>query len=82
MVYEVFYENEATKDLNKLDASVSRRIIKKIDEMSISPSSCDIKKLKSSKYYRLRVGDYRIIFTFENNIIKILKIGNRQNIYR
>ena len=38
-------------------------------------------KLKGSNDYRLRVGDYRIIFIFDRDIIKILKIGHRKNIY-
>ena len=81
MKYQIFYEKEALKELDKLETSISRRIIKKIDEMSENPSSCDIKKLKASDYYRLRVGDYRIIFIFDKDLIKILKIGHRQQIY-
>ena len=81
MGYQIFYEKEALKELDKLEPSISRRIIKKIDEMSENPASCDIKKLKASEDYRLRVGDYRIIFIFDNSHIKILKIGHRQQIY-
>jgi mRNA interferase RelE/StbE len=81
MAYQIFYEKEALKELDKLEPSISRRIIKKIDEMSENPPSCDIKKLKASNDYRLRVGDYRIIFIFERNLIKIIKIGHRQQIY-
>ena len=81
MKYRIFYEKEALKELDKLETSISRRIIKKIDEMSENPSSCDIKKLKASNDYRLRVGDYRIIFLFDKDLIKILKIGHRRNIY-
>jgi len=81
MKYQIIYEKEALKELNKLEPSISRRVIKKIDEMSENISSCDIKKLKASNDYRLRVGDYRIIFIFDKDIIKILKIGHRKNIY-
>ena len=81
MKYQIFYEKEALKELDKLEPSISRRIIKKIDEISENLSSCDIKKLKGSNDYRLRVGDYRIIFIFDRDIIKILKIGHRKNIY-
>ena len=81
MKYQILYEKEALKELDKLEPSISRRIIKKIDEMSENPASCDIKKLKASNDYRLRVGDYRIIFIFDQDLIKILKIGHRQQIY-
>lgn len=81
MKYQILYEKGVLKELDKLEPSISRRIIKKIDEMSENPSSCDTKKLKASDDYRLRVGDYRIIFIFDGDIIKILKIGHRQHIY-
>lgn len=81
MVYQVFYEKEALRELEKLHSSVSRRIIIKIESMAENPSSCDIKKLKSSDYYRLRVGDYRILFIFDSLIIRIFKIGHRKNIW-
>jgi len=81
MRYQILYEKEALKELDKLELSISRRIIKKIEEMSENPSSCDIKKLKASNDYRLRVGDYRIIFLFDKDSIKIIKIGHRQQIY-
>jgi mRNA interferase RelE/StbE len=81
MKYQILYEKEALKELDKLEPSISRRIIKKIDEMSENPSSCDIKKLKASEDYRLRVGDYRVFFIFDKDLIKILKVGHRQQIY-
>lgn len=81
MAYQILYEKEALKELDKLEPSISRRIVKKIEEMGENPSSCDIKKLKASNDYRLRLGDYRIIFIFDKNSIKILKIGHRKNVY-
>jgi len=81
MRYQIFYEKEALKELEKLEASISRRIVKKIEDLSESPGSCDIKKLKASDYFRLRVGDYRVIFIFNKEIIRVLKIGHRQQIY-
>jgi len=81
MGYQILYEKEALKELDKLESSISRRIIRKIDEISENLSSCDIKKLKASSDYRLRVGDYRIIFIFDKNLIKIIKIGHRKQIY-
>ncbi len=81
MKYQILYEKGALKELDRLEPSITRRIIKKIDEMSGNPSSCDIKRLKASNDYRLRVGDYRIIFIFDKHIIKILKIGHRQQMY-
>lgn len=81
MRYQIVYEEEALGELEKLEPSITRRITSKIDKMSENPVSCDIKKLKGSDYYRLRVGDYRVIFIFEDSIIKIFKVGHRKHIY-
>ena len=81
MSYEISYEKKALHDLEKLEPSIYRRIIIAIEELAKDPPSKDIKKLKGTDYYRLRVGDYRAIFVFEGNLIKVLMVGNRQNIY-
>ena len=81
MKYKISYEKEVLEELKALEPSVSRRIVVKIDKMSENSGSCDIKKLKASDYYRLRVGDYRVIFIFDRDFIKILKIGHRKKIY-
>ena len=45
-------------------------------------SSCDVKKMKNLEdHYRLRVGDYRLIFELKDNLVTVLKVGHRQNIY-
>ena len=82
MSYQISYEKRALHELEKLETSISRRIIIAVEGLAQDPSSKDIKKLKGKEdYYRLRVGNYRIIFVFEGSSIKILKIGNRQQIY-
>ncbi len=80
-MYSIEWKEHALKNIEKLDISISRRIIKKIEELSESPFSKEIKKLKNSNDFRLRVGDYRVIFSIEQNTIQILKIGHRKNIY-
>jgi mRNA interferase RelE/StbE len=81
-MYNLEWKEHALKELEKIEPSISRRIIKKVEEMVQNPLSCDIKKLKGySNYYRLRAGDYRIIFEMSKNLITILKVGHRQNIY-
>ena len=71
----------AWEELGKLEAPVARRILKKIDELIKDPHSGDIKRLKGMTAFRLRVGDYRVIFEVESNTIFILKVGHRKNIY-
>jgi mRNA interferase RelE/StbE len=81
IMYKIDWKEGAFKDLEKLEASVSRRIFKKVDELSEDPFSKDIKRLKGRDDFRLRVGDYRVLFLIEGEIIQILKVGHRKNIY-
>lgn len=81
MIFKIVWDEKAYDELNKLESSISRRIYKKIDEMSEDPFSKDIKRLKGSDDYRLRVGDYRVILSIFQGTIQILKVGHRKNIY-
>lgn len=82
MTFTIEWKENALKDLEKLEIAVSRRIYKKIDELSKDPFSLDIKRLKGINAFRLRIGDYRILFDTQGNTIIILKVGHRRNIYK
>ena len=83
MSYKITWDNKAYNSLQKLDLFLSRRIVKLIREFSDNPYAKDVRKLKGEKAFRLRAGDYRIILDIdhENQVIKILRIGHRKNIY-
>ena len=81
MMYNIEWKENAFRELEKLEGSLARRILKKVDELSENPFSRDIKRLKGCNDFRLRVGDYRVIFSIEQNTIQILKVGHRKNIY-
>jgi mRNA interferase RelE/StbE len=68
----------------KLPPAVSSRIEAKIDEMELRLKSFPHHRLKGHDRYRLRVGDYRIICTFDaaKNVIHLLATGHRREIYR
>ena len=80
-MYNIEWKEHALQNLEKLENSIARRIIKKVEELSENLFSKDIKKLKGGNDFRLRVGDYRVIFSIEQNTIQILKVGHRKNIY-
>ena len=81
MTFKIIWDEKAYDSLNKLEPVISRRILKKVDGLSENPFSKDIKKLKGNGDFRLRVGDYRIIFSIEKDTIQILKVGHRKNVY-
>ena len=81
MMYSIKWEERALTELEKLEKSVSIRIFNKIDRLRENINSSDIKRLKASDKFRLRVGDYRVIFSVEGSLIIIWKVGHRKNVY-
>jgi len=81
MSFKIVWDEKAYDSLNKLEPLITRRIFKKVEELSENPFSKDIKRLKGSNDFRLRIGDYRVIFAIEQNTLQILKVGHRKNIY-
>jgi mRNA interferase RelE/StbE len=81
MPFKIVWDEKAYTSLKKLEPIISRRILKKVDGLLENPFCKDIKKLKGSNDFRLRVGDYRVIFSIESNTIQILKVGHRKKIY-
>ncbi len=82
-MYELVYSPTALKQLEKLERAIRERIIIALERLRIRPESRDIKKLMGMPGYRLRVGDYRIIFDIERDklAILVLEVGHRRNIY-
>ena len=80
-MYTIIWDEKSLDQLHKLESNISKRIAKKVDELSNDPFSRDIKKLKGMHDFRLRVGDYRVIFEIDGKTIYILKVGHRRHIY-
>jgi mRNA interferase RelE/StbE len=83
LTYSIIWSKEAVKDLKKLDRPVARRIYIAIEQMSENPHH-NVKKLVGSDLFRLRVGDFRVIFDIEEDRLRILvlKVGHRRSVYR
>jgi len=81
-MFEIKWDERALNELSKLENQISSRIHKKVDELKYGFKSKDIKRLKGKDEFRLRIGDYRILFSLGNNLIIIWKVGHRKNIYK
>ena len=75
---EIQYSKQAIKFLKKQDVIARKRIVNAIN---LLPAG-DVKTLQGRNGYRLRVGDYRIIFDMDGNNLLIEAIGNRGQIYK
>jgi mRNA interferase RelE/StbE len=80
-MFSIEWTARALKESEKLEKAVFIRILQKIEELKEDPFSKDIKRLKGETSFRLRVGDYRVIFDILGDKIFILKLGHRKNIY-
>ena len=90
MTFVIKLHPDVGKFLKKLDSDTSKRIKSALKALGDDPynnkSKCDIKKLKGTKgrhnLYRLRIGNYRAIYSIENNTIWITEIIPREKGYK
>ena len=75
---KINYSRQSAKFLSKQDKITQKRIISAINKLPAG----DVRKLQGRTGYRLRVGDFRIIFDIDGNILYIDKIDNRGQIYK
>ena len=83
-MFNVKYSNQSEKFLKKADKVLVKRIIDKIEKVKEEPIIHDAKKIEGSKgIFRVRVGDFRILYEvdYANNLIGIIKIDNRSKVY-
>lgn len=80
-MYKIIIEKAAEKFLKKQDMKTQDRLLKAIYRL---PDGTDIKKLQGHDFYRLRVGNYRILYSINNGVkvITIENIDNRGDVYK
>lgn len=85
MAYEVSLSHRAARQFSKLTRDVQRRIRPKIDGLSEYPRPAGCEKLEGSTgAYRIRVGDYRIVYSIDDSrqAILVTRIAHRRDVYR
>jgi mRNA interferase RelE/StbE len=70
---------QATKRLKKLPAKHARQVATKITELKTNPYPQDSIKLKGYSYHRVDIGEYRIVYLVEEQILEILLIEKRND---
>lgn len=84
MMYQIEFTTRAIKNLKKIDKKYQVLIISKLEELANNPKNAtNVKALKGSDFYRLRVANYRVIYELQNNelIILVIDINHRKDIY-
>lgn len=83
--YAVEVTPAASRQIRKLDRNTQKRILARIEKLEEEPRPHDASKLQSpEELYRIRVGDYRIVYQIEDDrlVVLIVKVGNRREVYR
>jgi len=83
--YKVEILRGALKQLKKIPSELQERIQIKIDDLATEPRPNGVKKLKGKENaYRIRVGDYRIIYDIFDDllVVNVVEVGHRRNIYK
>lgn len=85
MPYQVEIKSAALRDLGKLPTPVKKRIASRIDALADNPFPPGARKLSGGDaLYRIRVGDYRVIYQVQEDVLIVLvvRIGHRKDAYR
>jgi mRNA interferase RelE/StbE len=81
---KILFVKSAEKELLHLNKNLGQKIFQKINLLKNDPYGQNNQKLEGGKGYRIRIGDYRVVYTIdkENKTILIIKIGHRREIYK
>lgn len=84
--YQVVFQKSAYREYQSLPISIRSRVDKALEILSIDPLSevLRFKKIRGKEnHYRIRVGDYRIIYSPQTAtlIVRVIRLGHRQDVY-
>ena len=85
MAYRIELTPQAAKQLASLERQTLKRIAARIDALAEDPRPASARKLSAKEgLYRIRVGDYRVIYRIVDRIVlvTIIRIGHRRDVYR
>ena len=85
VTYQIEFERAAGRALKRLDESARRRILAAIAALAEDPRPAGAEMLSGSEgLFRIRVGDYRVIYAIEDDclIVLVLHVGHRREVYR
>ena len=82
--YRIVFKKSVAKDLRPIPKKDVQRILKRIDGLADDPRPAGAEKLSGDEKYRIRQGNYRILYAIEDDIITvtIVKVGHRRDVYR
>lgn len=83
--YRIEWKQSARKELRQLGRDIIPRVVKTVEALADDPHPAHCRKLKDSEHlYRVRAGDYRIVYSVHASplVIEIIRIRHRRDVYR
>ena len=83
--YSVLWKRSAKKELKRLDPGMIPKIIEAVNELVLVPCPAGSRKLQGSEQlWRIRVGNYRVIYSIEAGelCVEIIRVAHRQSVYK
>jgi mRNA interferase RelE/StbE len=82
--YTVELADAAARVVRKLPTAIGRRVVAKSDALSNDPRPAGAVKLSGHELYRLRVGDYRIVYAIDDarRLVTVTLVAHRRDVYR
>jgi mRNA interferase RelE/StbE len=83
LAYNIQYKRSVAKDLARLDKAAARQLLAKIEkELATRPGRFPALVGPFAGLRKMRMGDYRVIFTLLDKEVLVLRIGNRRDVYK
>jgi len=82
--YKVFIKKSAAKELEEIPKRDLKKIVEKIAALADDPRPPGAEKLSAQERYRIRQGDYRIVYAIEDTVLTVwvVRVGHRREVYR
>jgi len=82
--YEIYFKESVWKELKKVPKNDLKKILSRIENLGEDPRPGGCEKLTAHELYRIRQGNYRIVYSIQDEelTVWIIKVGHRRNVYR
>lgn len=83
-MYRIELKASAAREIEALPSPDRRRVVERIGALADDPRPVGCEKLTSQERYRVRQGDYRIVYSIEDEVLTVwvVKVGHRRDVYR
>jgi len=82
--YDLLIKPSVARDLRGIPRADAERILERVHALPVEPRPPGVEKLSGQERYRVRQGDYRIVYSIDDRarVVEVVQVGNRRDVYR